>query len=158
MEDDVCCVKVDPGKWDKKTHEWKNKLFIRDYVVQLFHIPLNMGPVVTRMMKKIDAADASPKKEDFIMLAYDPSPWKSEIYMTVTHDVPNAEMTTLSGTFLSRVYDGPYQDVPKWMKEQEAYVHREGKEIMKHYFFFTTCPKCIKKYGHNYVVAFTQVK
>lgn len=25
------------------------------------------------------------------------------------------------------------------------------------YFHYTTCPKCAKKYGHNYVVLFTEV-
>ena len=26
------------------------------------------------------------------------------------------------------------------------------------YFYYTTCPKCAKKHGHNYVVGFAQVE
>lgn len=153
-----CCPKFDPASWNEKTHIWKDKRFIQDEVRQIFHMPTNMGKVVTRMFSKIQAADAMPATSDFLMLAYDPSPWKSELYMNITKDVPDAKMVTLSGTFLSKVFDGGYNEVPKWLKAMEAYVKGQGKIIKKHYFYFTTCPKCAKKYGHNYVVAFTEVE
>jgi len=92
------------------------------------------------------------------MLAYDPSPWKSEIYMTVTSKVPDAQNTTLSGTFITQVFDGPYNAVPSWIKLIDAHIASLGKKIIKYYFFYTTCPKCMKKYGHNYVISFTQVE
>ena len=157
-DQDICCPPVDPKKWDKKTVVWKEKPFIVDEVLQLFHIPLNMGQVVTRMFKKIEAAKASPPKADFLMLAYDPSPWKSEIYMTVTSKVPDARNTTLSGTYITQVFDGPYNAVPSWIKLIDAHIASLGKKIIKYYFFYTTCPKCMKKYGHNYVISFTQVE
>jgi hypothetical protein len=34
----------------------------------------------------------------------------------------------------------------------------KGRSSQKYFFYFTTCPKCAKKYGHNYVVAFAQVE
>jgi hypothetical protein len=43
------------------------------------------------------------------------------------------------------------------MREMEAHVSRKGKTIKKQYFYYTTCPKCAKKHGHNYIVAFAQV-
>ena len=33
----------------------------------------------------------------------------------------------------------------------------QGQQMRKLYFFYTTCPKCIKHYGKNYVVAFAEV-
>jgi hypothetical protein len=33
--------------------------------------------------------------------------------MTVTKEIPGAENVQLSGTFLSKVFDGPYNAVPK---------------------------------------------
>lgn len=116
-----------------------------------------MGKVVTRMCKKIEDSGASPPKEEFLMLAYDPSPWKSELYMSVTKEVPGAENVKLSGSFLTKVYDGPYNAVPKWIKDMDAFVASRGKKVLKYYFYYTTCPKCAKKYGHNYCVAFAQV-
>jgi hypothetical protein len=36
-------------------------------------------------------------------------------------------------------------------------VSREGKHLRKLYFFYTTCPRCAKHFGKNYVVAFAEV-
>ena len=97
-------------------------------------------------------------KDTFLWLSYDPSPWKSEHYIAVTKQVPNAENVKLSGTFMSKVFDGPFNAVPKWIKEMEGYLTTKGKKAKKYYFYFTTCPKCAKKYGHNYVVTFAQIE
>jgi hypothetical protein len=155
--DEICCEPFNPSPWQEKTHVWEHKLFMCDSVRQILHIPLNMGRVITRMDSRLRAAGAQPAPKDYLMLSYDPSPWKSELYMTATKEVPGAAMKRLSGTFVSRVYDGPYKDVPKWIKIQEAYVTGRGLHSQKHYFYYTTCPKCAKRYHHNYVVMFTKV-
>ncbi|MDP2874526.1 MAG: hypothetical protein Q8N84_04540 [bacterium] len=67
------------------------------------------------------------------------------------------KMATLSGTFLTKVFEGPYQNVGKWAQEMGAYVQSKGKKLTKLYFSYTTCPKCAKAYGKNYVVIFAQV-
>ncbi|MEA1876850.1 MAG: hydrolase [Bacteroidota bacterium] len=33
----------------------------------------------------------------------------------------------------------------------------KGKTLKQMYFYYTTCPKCTKEHGHNYVVGFAQV-
>ena len=38
-----------------------------------------------------------------------------------------------------------------------ALVKARGKSLQKLYFFYTTCPKCAKKHGKNYVVLLAQV-
>lgn len=152
-----CCPKFDPKKWDNKTHEWKDKLFIQDNVRQIFHTPINIGKVISRMWNKTQEAEAAPEIKDFILMAYDPSPWISELYMTVTKEVPNAKNVKVSGTFISKVFDGPYNDVPKWIKEMDKYLSDNEKTAKKYYFYFTTCPKCAEYYGHNYVVTFAEV-
>lgn len=153
-----CCSQFNPVPWDGKKHIWKEKLFLKDEVFQILHIPLNMEPVVKRMFSKIDASDAMPPVSDFLMLCYDPSPWKSEIYMTVTKNVAGGEMATLTGTFESKVFDGPYHKVPEWIKEMDLLLAKKGEKALKYYFHFAYCPKCMKKYGHNYCIAFAQVK
>ena len=45
----------------------------------------------------------------------------------------------------------------EWIKEMAEYVAEKGKTVKKYYFYYTTCPKCAKTYGHNYVVAFAKV-
>lgn len=154
----ICCSPLETALWQEKTHVWKEKLFLQDQVIQFMHIPLNMSQVVTRMFKKIEDADVCPPEKEFLMLAYDPSPWKSEISMTITKPIQGEKMTKLSGTFVSKVFDGPYHYVPKWIKELDAYLASHKQSPMKYYFHYAYCPKCAKKYGHNYCIAFAQVK
>ena len=78
--------------------------------------------------------------------------------MAVEKEVPDANNVKLSGTFLTKVFDGPYNAVPKWIKQMDEYVAEKGRKTKKYYFHYTTCPKCAKIYGHNYVVAFAQVE
>ena len=154
-----CCPKFDPTGWENKTHKWDNKLFIKDTIHQFMHMPWppTVGKVMTRMWDLAEKADAAPDLKDFIVLAYDPSPWKSEFYMAVTKEVPETENVKISGTFITKVFDGPYQNVPKWMQQTDKYLEEHDKKALKYYFNYTTCPKCAKKYGHNYVVVFAQV-
>lgn len=156
-KEEICCPRFDPKGWDEKTHTWENKLFIQDEVKQIMHMPLDMGKVITRMWNAAKKAGAEEKPEDFMLLAYDPSPWKSELYMSVTKKVDGAKNVFLSGSYISKVFDGPYKAVPNWMKEFEEYLMKNNKKAKKYYFYYTTCPKCAKKYGHNYVVAFAEV-
>ncbi|MCK9368612.1 hypothetical protein M0R04_01405 [Candidatus Dojkabacteria bacterium] len=160
MEENIkeCCPEFNPALWQEKEHVWKDKLFVRDYVKQIFHIPINMGAVVTKMFADVEKAGASPKIEDFLMLAYDPSPWKSELYITVTKEVEGMENVKLSGKYTSKVYDGPFNNIPNWIKDFDIYLKNKNQKALKYYFYYTYCPKCAKKYGHNYVVAFAQTE
>jgi effector-binding domain-containing protein len=158
-EEHECCPVFDPKPWDYKTHEWVDKPFIKDYLPQFLHMPLPsmMGKVIGRMWNKAKDAGATPDTKDFLLLAYDPSPWKSELYMNVTKEVPGAENVKLTGTFVSKVFDGPYNHVPKYLNEFRRYLALTDKKAKKYYFYYTTCPKCAKKYGHNYIVAFAEI-
>jgi hypothetical protein len=155
-----CCPPFDPSVWDGREIVWRDKPFIKGSIPLLFHIP--WPPMIGRLMTKLwnaaKAADAAPELSDFLCLVTDPSPWRGEYYITVTRPVPGMENVCLSGTFLTRVFDGPYSAVPKWIKAMEAHARAQGKQIKKHYFYYTTCPKCAKLRGKNYVVAFGQVE
>jgi len=45
----------------------------------------------------------------------------------------------------------------EWTTEMQAYVEKKNKKIKKLYFSYTSCPKCAKAYGKNYVVLFAQI-
>ena len=66
-------------------------------------------------------------------------------------------MTKIPGTFLSKVFEGPYSQTGKWIKEMKAYVESKGKELKELYLYYTTCPNCAKVYGKNYVVLLAAV-
>jgi hypothetical protein len=129
-----------------------NKLFVRAKTRSLFHIPMNMGSAFKRTFGDIRAAGAQ-SEEEFVVLSRDLSPWSSEHYFAVTKDVQGHEMVRLSGEYLTKVFEGPYKDAPKWEAKMETMVEGRGHAMEKIYFFFTTCPRCAKFYGKNYVVA-----
>ena len=152
---DECCQKFDPGPWDDKVRTWENKRFVKDRVASFLHIPLNFGAVMKRNMVVIEAAHASP--ENMVVLSDENSLWGADVYLEVTGDVPGANVATISGTFLSKVFEGPYKNMRKWIEEMKAFVAAKGRTASKLYFFYTTCPKCAKKYGKNYVVILAQI-
>jgi len=150
-----CCPKFDPEPWDNKEFKFEDKLFVKANTFSIFHIPLNMGSVMGKTWKAIQEAEAAI--DEFLVLSYDPSPWKGEHLFAVKKEVPGQKNIKLSGTFYSKVFEGPYKDAPKWMKEMEKMVEEKGEKAKKIYFFYTSCPKCSKHYGKNYIVGFAQV-
>lgn len=151
----ICCPEFDPAPWDEKEMVWENKKFVKARVRSLFHIPLNFGSVMKRNMAMIEAAGMKP--EQVLVLSDEDSLWGADIYIEVTGDVPGAGMATLSGTFRSKVFEGPYRNMRKWIQDMQSYVKSTGGEMKKLYFYYTTCPGCAKKYGKNYVVLLGQV-
>lgn len=150
-----CCPRFNPEPWDDKVITWQNKRFLQDHVTSFFHIPLNYGSVMARNDKTIRAAGACTDTQ--IILTDENSLWGADVYIEVSKDVPNARMSTLSGTFISKVFEGPYRNMRKWIDDMKAHVSTKNKSIRKLYFYYTTCPKCAKKYGKNYVVILAHV-
>lgn len=157
-DSDVCCPQFDPIPWDNQTHQWQDKLFIKETMPVFLHIPLpwKISQLMTKMWKNAQDAHAAPEMKDFLVLVTDTSMWRSEYYMYVLKEIPNAENVKLSGTYFSKVFDGPYNSVPRYIKETDKYLKNLGKVPKKYYFYYTTCPKCAKKTGHNYIVAFVE--
>jgi hypothetical protein len=150
-----CCPKFDPIPWDDKSFEWANKKFIKDKVFTLFYMPLNFGGVMKRLDAKLTKAGAT--MPDNLGLSDHTSKWNMDIYLAVDKEIPDAENVALSGKFYSKVYEGPFQDTGKWMKDFENTAKNKGLSMKKEYMWYTTCPKCAKKYGKNYVVVVGQV-
>ena len=152
-----CCPRFKAAGWDEQELKFKGKLFLKAKTRGLFHIPINMGSVYPETFADIKTAGAY-SDENFIVLSHDPSAWTGEHYFSVTGDVPGHEMVRLTGDFLTKVYEGPYKNVRQWEKNMAAYVKSKGGQIRKTYFFYTTCPRCAKVYGENYVVAVAELE
>jgi hypothetical protein len=150
-----CCPRFNPVPWDKQEVTLQDRLFVKDHVRSFFHIPLNFGKVMVRNMEKIQAAGALPPEP--LMLSDEKSLWGTDIYISVAKEVTGSEMVRISGTFLTRVFEGPFQNVRRWVEEMKIYVASKQKTYKKLYFFYTTCPSCAKYYGKNYVVLLAQI-
>lgn len=153
------CPEFDPKPWDKQFHAWTEKKFIMDSVPQILHRPLpgTVRRTIERLWTKASERDAAPPPEEALFLAYDPSPWKSEIHLSVTRDVPGARMVVMSGSFYSEVFDGPYNGVPGYLRAMETSLAAQQKKAKRYYFHFATCPQCALRYGHNYILALAQI-
>lgn len=154
-QDTACCTKLDPARWDEKELQWQDKRFVKDRVKSFLHIPLNFGAVMKRNVDQIEAAGAKP--EGMIVLADENSLWGADVYIETTKEIPHANMASISGNFLCKVFEGPYQNMRTWIEGMKAFAQSKGKTIEKLYFYYTTCPKCAKKYGKNYVVILARI-
>ena len=119
-------------------------------------MPINFGSVVKKLMAKIEKAQA--KTQDWMGLSDHTSKWNMDLYVAVDREILDAENVTLSGKFFSKVYEGDFKETGKWSNDFESYTKGKGMEIKKRYMWYTTCPKCAKKYGKNYVVIIGEIK
>lgn len=155
MDNQECCPKFDPEPWDGKVLEWKNKRFIKDKVFTFVYIPMNFGAVITRMMKKVEGSGA--KTDRNLSLSDHTSKWNMDIYVAVDKEVEGADNVLLSGKYLSKAYEGDFKETAKWGEDFKNYAKEKGFDIRKWFMWYTTCPKCAKKYGKNYVVTIAEV-
>jgi hypothetical protein len=155
-KDEICCPKFDPNPWEDQLIEWDKKQFIKGTVRTFIYLPLNFGKVMTRLDEQITQATA--QSSDCMCLSDHTSKWKMNIYLAVNKPILGCKNTTISGEFYSKVYEGDFKNTDKWMKESEKAAEQKGYDIQKWYMWYTTCPKCAKKYGKNYVVILGQLR
>ncbi len=153
---DACCPPFNPSGWDEQEIVWREKLFLKDRVRSFLHIPLNFGAVMIRGMALIEKADAAA--DPMLVVSDENSLWGADVYLSVKRDVPGAVMARLSGAFLCKVFEGPYRNMSKWIAEMKDYVAAQNKPVEKLLFYYTTCPKCAKMSGKNYVVILAKVQ
>jgi len=156
-QDQECCPEFSVEKWDKKSVKWENKLFLIESMPALFHIPFPpmIGKKVMKMHTLAQNAEATiPDKSEALILFRDPSAFRSEIYYAVTKEVVGANNTTVSGSFVAGVFDGPYNSIPKHIKEMGDYLKEKGQAARDYYVHYAYCPKCAKERGRNYMILF----
>jgi effector-binding domain-containing protein len=151
-----CCALIDPADWDEKEFAFEEKRFVKDHVRSFLHMPLNFGKVIGKMHEKVEEQEGYAEMP--IVLSDEVSVWGSDLYMAVEKEIEGLENVTLSGTFLTKVFEGPYSRVRAWIGEMNEYVEAQGKKVKKMYFYYTVCPKCGKTFGKNYIVIFAQVE
>jgi len=150
-----CCPRFNPAPWQNKTHKWKNKMFVKGSLFSIFYIPLGINQFMMKNMELMNKARA--KNPESICIMDYRSPFALNLYVATDKNVPGAQMTKMTGTYLTRVYEGDYKETGNWVKDMQAHVKGKGLALQKLMFSYTTCPSCAKAYGKNYVVAFAKV-
>jgi hypothetical protein len=147
-----CCPMFDPIPWDDKVITWNNKRFIKAKVKTFFHMPIGFGKAMTKLQS--EAENHGAKLDNNLSLSNHISKWNMELLLAVDKEVPTIENVFLSGDYYSRVYEGPFQDTGKWMEDYMKHIKNQNATI---YMWYTTCPKCAKKYGKNYTVIISNI-
>lgn len=151
-----CCARFNPQGWDDQRLRFRDRRFLRATTRSVMYVPVDMGKVFARVSERIEAAGAADPKQ-YLVLSRSLSPFADEHLFAVTRDVPDEEMVTLSGEFLTRVYEGPYREARHWDQDLQDRVRQAGGSPGRVYFFYTTCPNCAKAYGKNYVVGVAEI-
>lgn len=146
-----CCPKFNSEGWDGQELHFDAKPFVRATTKSLMHVPVNMGKVFGRVHGHIEEAGGYDP-DNTIVLSRDLSAWKAEHLFAIDKPVPDEEQVTLSGDFITKVFEGPYREAKTWYEEMKDLARSKGGTSDEVYFFYTTCPKCAKAYGKNYVV------
>ena len=90
-----CCPRFDPQPWERATYTWEERLFVKDRVTSLLHIPLNYGAVMARNLARIQAAGALA--EPPLILTDENSLWGADVYFAVSREVQAAFDHLLQG-------------------------------------------------------------
>lgn len=150
-----CCPKFYPERWDRKFFDFSDMKFVKAVSKSFMHMPIDLGKVMTKVQTAIDDSEAQAQNQ-YLILSKDLSAFKSVHYFMVEKDVKGFNLEKVKGTFCARVFEGNFNEIPNWFKEIEAEWTSKGKTIQEQFVFYTTCPKCAKTYGHNYIVIFTR--
>ena len=155
-DNSVCCPLFNPEQWNDKVIEWNNKRFIKDKILSFFYIPLNFGSV----MKKLDklVREAGGEMPQALCLSEHTSKWNIDLFLCVDKEIQGAENITMSGKFYSKVYEGDFKETGNWSKDFESTMTNKSYKSKRIFMWYTTCPKCAKKYGKNYVVIMAQIE
>jgi hypothetical protein len=116
-----------------------------------------MAKIMKELHLVASTANATLPPEQAMILSRDISPWKAEQLYSVIKPIEGQDNVVLNGTYLSKVFEGPYKNAKNWYNEMFAYAKEQGKAVKKLYFYYTTCPKCAKHYGKNYVIGLAEV-
>ncbi|HEY5667931.1 MAG TPA: hydrolase [Candidatus Saccharimonadales bacterium] len=151
-----CCPKFDPTGWDNVTFAFKKKPFVKVATRSFIHMPLNMGAVFAKTQAKIQAAKAG-MGDEYLVLSEEISPWKAYHFFAVSKEVPGMDIAYLTGDYYAQVFEGAFSNARKWHDSLVENVKAMGHRSDVQYFFYTTCPRCAKVYGKNYVVGLARL-
>jgi hypothetical protein len=152
-----CCPPFERLRWDDKEVRWRDKPFVVDEVACVLAVPVDMARTIRRLRARVPAANVQMSGQP-IVLSAEKSAWRADVFIEVGRDVPGATMARLSGTFLTKVFEGPYRDAGVWMRRMREHVAARGRALERLYLGYALCPSCARAYGASYVVLFAKVR
>jgi hypothetical protein len=151
-----CCKRLTPAEWDKKEIVWRDKPFYKSRYRAFLHVPINIGKKIAEGMKMIGEAGLTSEP---MMLSRNDTMWGAEILIPISGRTGRFRTELITGRFLTRLFEGHYADMKKWIKETKKYCESRGYKAREFIFWYATCPKCAKKNEDKVqVVVFAKVE
>ena len=155
-KEDVCCPRLDKANWDKKEHEWKNKLFYTKHYRSFFYIPTGFGKIMKNTLPILKDKGFF-KGESSMILCRNEGMWGGDCCIEVSKKEAGMPIDTLSGKFFSMYFEGNYKDVGKFYKVMKKYCEEKGYDVTEFMSYYATCPDCMKKYGTAQIILFARL-
>lgn len=152
----ACCLPFKPESWNDREFHWENKRFVKRSILTLFYVPLNFGKVMQSLDHRLH--EHGVDVQEGLCLSDHTSRWNMDVYLAVNKEVPGEENVFFSGSFFSKVYEGSFSDTGNWVAEYKKEADKRGYIIKQWFMWYTTCPRCSKKYGKNYVAIVSRVE
>lgn len=150
-----CCKRLNSEEWDKKELVWRDKPFYKSHFLAFFHVPVNIGGKIMEGLAKIKETGLAA--ENMVLVKND-NLFGADLLIPIAHKSDIFETELINGKFLTRLFEGHYGDMRRWLKETKQYCQEKGFSPKEFIFFYATCPKCAKKYGDKVqVVVFGRV-
>jgi hypothetical protein len=111
-----------------------------------------VNPILERIRK------AGAYSERRIVLVDENRPFGADILVAANAPVAGADMISLSGTFLTKVFSGPFSKLDEGVSRMKHYAAGKARRLQRILYFYTTCPRCAEAYGENYIVVLGKVE
>ncbi len=153
---DECCKHLSPAEWDKKEIIWRDKPFFKDHYAAFLHVPLNLGQKIVKGLEKVKESGLTAEQ---MVLTRNDTLWGADLLIPISRNAKRFETEVVSGKFLTRLFEGHYGDMRRWINETKKWCEEKGAKVQEFIFWYPTCPKCAKKRGDQaQVVVFAKIE
>jgi hypothetical protein len=151
-----CCKVLSPAEWDKKEIIWRDKPFYKDHYLAFLHVPINFGG---KIIKGLEIVKEGGLFAEQMVLTRNDTLWGADLLIPISRNAKRFETEVLSGKFMTRLFEGQYGDMRRWINETKKWCEGKGTKVQEFIFWYATCPKCSKKRGDKaQVVVFAKVE
>jgi len=134
-----CCKVLSSAEWDCKELIWRDKPFLKSHYFSFFRVPVNLGKKIVEGIGKIEEAGLADEQ---MMLSRNDSLWGADLLIPIKSKTDVFDIEMVTGRFLTRLFEGHYGDMAKWICETKIWCRGKGFEPEELIFWYATCPKC----------------
>ncbi len=146
------CKPIDVKKYNNKEVSWKDKYFYTAPQPCFLHVPIGIAVRIENAFTALQ--DKGLKFDEKKHMIVQKDGWfRGQLLFEV--DKPKKSVpgiVKLNKKFLAKSHIGAYKELGKTVRELYRVAYKKGKRLSGIYFWYTTCPDCVKGDQHKVVV------